>query len=129
MECVFCDKNKIETDFVYEDDVVMAFMDKEPINEGHILLVPKGHYFDMDEVPDEVLTHLMHVLKKIVSAIKILYKPNGYSIMQNGGVFNDVGHFHLHIFPRYIDDGFEWTYSKNQKDVNAEIAKKIRNLL
>lgn len=55
MECVFCHKDKIVTDFVYEDEIVMAFMDMEPVNEGHVLLVPKDHYFDVDEIPDEFL--------------------------------------------------------------------------
>lgn len=126
-ECVFCDKNKITTDFVYEDNVVMAFMDMKPINEGHILVIPKEHYLDIDEIPDEILSHLMIISKKIVSALKEIYKPNGYSIMQNGGEFNDVGHYHLHIFPRYKGDGFDWTYDSESKDVNKEAAKRIRD--
>ena len=56
-ECVFCHKEQIVTDFVYEDELVMAFMDMEPINEGHVLLVPKQHYLDADEIPDELLAH------------------------------------------------------------------------
>lgn len=58
-ECIFCHKEQIKTDFVYEDELVMAFMDMDPINEGHVLLVPKQHYLDMDEIPDELLAHLM----------------------------------------------------------------------
>ena len=46
----------------------------------------------------------MMVSKKIVSALKEIYKPTGYSIMQNGGEFNDIGHYHLPIFPRYVGD-------------------------
>ena len=124
--CIFCDKNKITADIVYEDDSVMAFMDIEPINEGHILVVPKEHYLDADEIPDEILARLMIVSKKIVSALKEIYKPDGYSVMQNGGAFNDVGHYHLHIFPRYKGDGFSWKYDGGSKAVNKEIAEKIK---
>ena len=127
MECVFCHKEKLVTDIVYEDDMVMAFMDMDPINEGHVLLIPKKHYLDVDEMPDEILTHLMLVSKKIVAVLKEIYKPDGYSIMQNGGEFNDVGHYHLHIFPRYKEDGFGWTYGEDAKAVNAEIAGRIRD--
>ena len=67
MDCIFCHKENIVTDIVYEDNLVMAFMDIEPINEGHILLVPKEHYLDVDEMPDETLSHLMIISKKIVS--------------------------------------------------------------
>ena len=78
------------------------------------------------QMPDEVLSHLMIVSKKIVSALKDIYKSNGYSIMQNGGKFNDIGHYHLHIFQRYKGDVFGWTFGNDSKDVNAEIAKRIR---
>lgn len=126
MSCIFCHKENLTTDIVYEDALVMAFMDMGPINEGHVLLVPKEHYLDVDELPDEVLTHLMLVSKKIVLALKEIYQPDGYSIMQNGGKFNDVGHYHLHIFPRYQGDGFGWTYGDGRKNVTSEIAEKIR---
>ena len=126
-ECIFCHKENIITDFVYEDELVMAFMDMDPINEGHVLLVPKEHYLDVDEMPDDLLSHLMMVSKKIVAALKEIYQPDGYSIMQNGGKFNDVGHYHLHIFPRVEGDGFGLTYGSDEKDVNAGIAKKIRD--
>ena len=77
-------------------------------------------------MPDEVLSHLMMIAKKIVRALKEIYNPDGYTIMQNGGSFNDVGHFHLHIFPRYQNDGFSWTYGNETKNVNSEIAKRIK---
>ena len=127
MECIFCHKEKITTDIIYEDEMVIVFMDMDPINEGHVLLVPKEHYCDVDEIPDEILSHLMLKSKKIVSVLKEIYDPDGYSIMQNGGAFNDVGHYHLHIFPRYIGDGFGWTYGKEKKNVSTEIAKTIRD--
>ena len=57
MSCVFCHKEQIATDIVYEDEMVIAFMDKDPINEGHVLLAAKEHYLDVDEIPDEVLSH------------------------------------------------------------------------
>ena len=73
MDCVFCHKEKLVTDIVYEDELVMAFMDMEPINEGHILLVPKEHYLDVDEIPNETLSHLMIISKKIVSVLKEIW--------------------------------------------------------
>lgn len=124
--CIFCNKENLSTGIVYEDEYVMAFMDIEPINEGHVLLITKEHYLDVDEIPDELLAHLMSVSKKIVAALKKTYHADGYSIMQNGGRFNDIGHYHLHIFPRYENDGFGWTYGDEPKAVSSEIAKTIR---
>lgn len=129
MSCVFCHKEQLVTDIVYEDEKVMAFLDMEPINEGHVLLVPKDHYLDVDELPDELLSHLIIISKKIVVALKKIYHADGYSIMQNGGKFNDVGHYHLHIFPRYENDGFGWICGKEPKEVSVEIAKVIRETI
>ena len=67
------------------------------------------------------------VIKKIL--LKEIYHPYGYIIMQNGGEFNDVGHYHMHIFPGYVGDGFGWTYGSEEKAVNAEIAERIRKQL
>lgn len=56
---------------------------------------------------------------KVTSVIKNVFKADGYSIMQNGGYFNDIGHYHMHVFPRYRGDGFGWTYGdENEEEQN-----------
>ena len=104
-------------------------MDYAPINEGHILIIPKEHMPDIDEIPDKVLYSLLDLSKRIVSALKKTYSPEGYTIMQNGGEFNDLGHYHLHVFPRYKNDGFGWTDSGKQYDCSMEVALKIKENL
>ena len=128
-ECVFCHKEQIVTDFVYEDELVMAFMDMDPINEGHVLIVPKQHVDSIVELSDDMLTAIMSVAKKIVIALTEIYGNEGYSIMQNGGKFCDFGHAHFHVFPRYENDGFGWTYGSEERKVNSEIAERIRKQL
>lgn len=112
--CLFCKivKGEINSKKVYEDDLVLAFLDIEPINKGHMLLIPKKHYLDGDDMPEELYLHLMKISRELITNIKKEYKPDGYSIMQNGGEFNDIGHYHLHIFPRYMNDKFSWIFSK-----------------
>ena len=127
--CPFCDIKNIATDIVYEDEKVFAFYDIDPINEGHVLLVPKEHYLDADEMPDELLAHLAVVSKKIIAALKKTYHPDGYTVMQNGGKFNDVGHYHLHIFPRFEGDGFGWTYGEAAAISDKETAERIKEAL
>ena len=125
--CEFCKmvKKGINPYIVYEDNAVMAFLDIEPINEGHILLIPKEHYIDADDMPDELFLHLIGISKELIKAIKKTYNSPGYSIMQNGGKFNDIGHYHMHIFPRYYNDNFGWIYDEQNKEYNQEIADKI----
>ena len=131
VNCIFCKiaNKKIESNIVYESNNIIAFLDIDPINEGHILIVPKEHYLDIEELPADILNEIMELSQRIVKALKETYKPDGYSIMQNGGKFNEIGHFHLHIFPRYQNDGFGWKCIENEINVSQEIASNIRKLL
>ena len=131
MSCTFCKiaNKEIESNIVYESNNSIAFLDIDPINEGHILIVPKEHHLDIEELPADILNEIMELSQRIVKALKETYKPDGYSIMQNGGKFNEIGHFHLHIFPRYINDGFVWTTNEKEISVSQEIANNIRKAL
>jgi histidine triad (HIT) family protein len=131
MDCIFCKivKDELPSNLVYEDDLIMCFLTNTPINEGHVLIIPKNHYLDTDEIPTEVVTSMMVLSKRIVKVIKEKYSPDGYSIMQNGGEFNDIGHYHMHVFPRYKGDGFGWTFSDKKHDFTQEIAKELKEML
>ncbi len=131
VNCIFCKiaNKEVESNIVYESNNIVAFLDVDPINEGHILVVPKEHYLDIEELPIKLLNEIMELSQRIVKALKDIYKPDGYSIMQNGGKFNEIGHFHLHIFPRYQNDGFGWKCNENEINVSQEIASNIRKAL
>ena len=104
----------------------MAFLDMDPINEGHVLLIPRAHGLDADDLPEATCAHMMRVARRIVAALKRVYHPGGYSIMQNGGRFNEIGHYHMHIFPRYERDGFGWTSGSEAHSHGEEVARRIR---
>ena len=125
--CIFCSivSGTQEASIIYEDEFIMGFMDIEPINEGHVLLITKTHKLDLDELTIEEMNRLMIVSQIVVKILKENYKPNGYSIMQNGGEFNDIGHYHLHIFPRYQNDGFNWAFSETREHNIYSIGKFI----
>ncbi len=131
MDCIFCKivKGDLPCNLVYENDLIMSFLTIEPINEGHVLIIPKSHYLDTDEIPTEVVTSMMVLSKRIVKVIKEKYSPDGYSVMQNGGEFNDIGHYHMHVFPRYKGDGFGWTFSDKKHNFSQEIAKELKIML
>lgn len=131
-KCIFCQVvcGEIEVVRVYEDELVLCFMDIEPINEGHMLIVPKRHVLDGDELTDDEARAIMDVSRRLIRVLKERYKPHGYSMMQNGGAFNDIGHYHMHVFPRYEGDGFGWTYGEIEEPRAAEIVgREMRKLL
>jgi len=127
-ECVFCEisKKKLPAEIIYEDDLIMCIMDCDPVNDGHVLLITRAHRLDIDELTDEESNRIMKVSKIIYKVLKETYDFDGYTIMQNGGMFNDVGHYHMHFFPRYKNDGFKWIWPDIKPKNIAEEGKILR---
>ncbi|KPU26353.1 HIT family hydrolase [Caloranaerobacter sp. TR13] len=125
--CIFCKivQGEIKANIVYEDELVVVFLDIDPINKGHLLIVPRKHKLDLDELSIEESSRVMEISKLMVRILKKQFNPDGYSIMQNGGEFNDIGHYHLHAIPRYKNDGFEWTFGKVEDHDLSEIGKEL----
>ncbi|MGD6780159.1 HIT family protein [Sutcliffiella horikoshii] len=99
--------NKSEAVYmVYEDDYVTCFLDHAPFNEGHTLILPKQHFLDVDELDEETASAIMRASILISKVLKRLYQPDGITINQNGGVFNELNHYHMHVVPRYEGQWF-----------------------
>ena len=130
-ECVFCKivNREIECKVIYETESIISFLDIDPINEGHVLIIPKIHVDSLEKVSLDVLNEMLVLAQKIVTAYKKIYDIKGYSMMQNGGEFCDFRHFHLHIFPRYSNDGFGWIYPEGPFEYSEEVANKIKREL
>lgn len=126
--CDFCKiiKKELATQVVYETEQNIAFLDYAPINEGHVLICPKIHAASIVDMPAETLAEIAEIIKKIVVLYEKEYGAKGYSVMQNGGECCEYGHFHVHIFPRYPDDGFGWTDSGKEYAHSESVAEKIR---
>lgn len=98
----------LDTYTVYEDEMVTCLLDIAPLNEGHVLILPKKHYVDVDDMDEITANAVMKASAVIAKALKRQFHPDGISVIQNGGKFNDLNHYHMHVFPRYEDDGFTW---------------------
>ncbi len=103
-DCIFCKivKGEIPCFKVYEDDRVLAFMDINPISEGHTLIIPRKHAQDLWEIPEEDLAAIHLASRKIGQAMQKALGPAGVAVLQlNGrGVNQVVMHYHLHLMPR-----------------------------
>lgn len=112
MDCLGCRiANGIEphVNLVYENEHVSCVLDIAPFNEGHVLILPKQHYLDIEEIDSDTAYAIMDASKKLSITLKEVFHPDGITICQNGGVFNDLTHYHMHLIPRYKGDGFTWS--------------------
>lgn len=132
--CIFCSViSKIEDAYiVYEDEYVCCFLDKYPITKGHVLVVSKKHYQEFSEVDKNSLSKIIHASQQVAIALEKLLNTDGITIMQNNGIFKDVEHYHMHVIPRYKNDGFSWiepenTVSENEFIMLSDNLRKIIN--
>lgn len=112
MDCLGCRiANHMEPDVqvVYENEHITCVLDIEPFNEGHLLILPKKHFHELEEIDEVTLNEIMKISVKMSGIIKDIFTPDGITICQNGDIFNDLHHYHMHLIPRYINDGFSWS--------------------
>lgn len=133
--CVFCKIVAWETPSqrVYEDDKYIAFLDINPVNFGHTLIVPRQHYASLHETPDEVLAVMIKLAKKLAPAIVRAMKADGYNLGVNTGpaAGQAVDHVHFHVIPRHEEDGFRaWQgRSRYGEGEMGATARKIKDML
>ena len=118
-ECIFCSivDHKVPADFLFEDDLVIAVMDIDPANPGHVLVIPKRHSNDLSSAPESDLAALIAVCAKVGILQKIRISANGFNILSASGkdAQQSVFHTHFHVIPRFADDGFDlWVHGKTR---------------
>jgi len=128
--CVFCKivENQIPAFKIFESEDILAFLDINPLSQGHSLIIPKNHFEDVFDIPQDILKEIIQAAQKIS---KIMQKELG---AEGVNLFNasrkeaeqSVFHFHLHIIPRYKEDGLkinEWWQLKAKKADLQELEK------
>lgn len=132
MECIFCRirDGQIPSTRVYEDNKTLAFMDINPVNDGHLLVVPKTHAETIFDISPTDLLAVSTTVKKVADAIHEALRPEGLSLYQaNGAAASQVvPHFHLHVIPRWKGDGkgFDWKLVKGDPARIKATADRIR---
>ena len=135
VNCIFCKiiKGEIPCTKVYEDDKILAFLDINPVNPGHTLIIPKKHSETILDTDEEMLKSIMAVTKKLSSVIIKAVKADGFEVCINNkkAAGQIVPHLHMHIMPRFNNDGlkFDWGSKKYSNKEMTNIAEKIKRLL
>ncbi|MCX6809772.1 MAG: HIT family protein [Candidatus Berkelbacteria bacterium] len=130
--CLFCKivSGEIPTNKIFENDDIFAFLDINPVNPGHTLIVPKKHFVDMSDTPEEILCKMILAAKMIGGKIMDKLGADGYNLELNNkpAAGQIVEHVHLHIMPRYSDDNLKlWPGKNASKKELDKIAKKLLN--
>jgi histidine triad (HIT) family protein len=109
-DCVFCQiiRKEAFASIVYEDKQVMAFLSNRPVNEGHTLVIPKKHYVNIYEIPEEEACYLFKMAKRVAQAVSDAMAAEGIRIVQNNGeaAGQVIFHLHVHIIPLKPHEGF-----------------------
>ena len=113
-ECVFCQviRGEQPASFTYQDDTVVAFMDIQPITQGHMLVVPREHAVLMTDINETASMRTFRVARKLAAVARYTLGASGVNliVMDGEAAYQDVPHFHVHVIPRYPRDGFGLTF-------------------
>lgn len=129
-DCIFCKiiRGEIPSHKIYEDESVLVFLDINPINPGHTLVIPKRHYENILDTPPDILCKLITTIQTVAPAVLVAVGTDSFHLDINNGATAGqvVFHTHFHIMPRFIDDGYElWKGRQAGQSELADIAEKI----
>lgn len=109
--CIFCSlvTGSAEVSICYEDDVALAFMDIQPVNPGHVLVIPRDHFETLQDIPRAVGWHLFQVTTRLIPLIQKVAGADDMNVIVNSGpaAGQNVFHYHIHLIPRKKGDGFD----------------------
>lgn len=131
-DCIFCKivAGEIPCFKILESDAVLSFMDINPFNEGHALVIPKTHSRNVFETSDSDLAHCIQAASRVAQAVQDVLSPDGINLVQaNGeGAGQSVFHFHIHIFPRANGDEakMNWGIVPGDMERIGAVAEKLR---
>jgi len=134
--CIFCNiiDGEIPAVKVLDEALVLAFMDINPSSKGHMLVVPKKHAENIFEIPESDLAVVIKAVKRCANAVKEALKAEGITVLQLNGKASDqiIPHFHVHIIPRWENDGLSvssWEMKKGDMEEIKDIARKVKEHL
>ncbi|MDY4668806.1 MAG: HIT family protein [Oliverpabstia sp.] len=130
--CIFCKiaSGEIPATTLYEDQDFRVILDLGPASKGHALILPKEHYANIYEIPEELAGKAMILAKKMANVLTRALKCDGFNIVQNNGepAGQTVFHFHMHLIPRYEGDevGLTWNPGSLTEEDKEEILSKVK---
>jgi histidine triad (HIT) family protein len=138
-DCIFCDilSGKLPVTKLYEDEKILIFMDIQPINSGHLLIIPKEHKELITELDDNLVAHMFKLAQKMNFAVRdsgVKCEGVNYFLADGESAGQEVFHVHVHVIPRFKDDGFGFKFpegyeNKPSRENLETVAEKIKKVL
>jgi len=134
-DCIFCKiaAGEIPSRTIYEDEKFRTILDISPASKGHAIILPKNHAANIYELPEEDASKIFVVAKKVAAAMQTAFHCEGLNILQNNGELagQTVFHLHVHVLPRYTDDGvqFSWKHGQPSEEELDNLADSIRQVI
>jgi histidine triad (HIT) family protein len=131
-DCVFCKirDGQLPSMKIFEDERTLCFMDINPLNSGHCLVATKRHAATVFDAEDDDLKATMVTARRVALALRQALKPDGLNILQANGAaaFQSVPHFHLHLIPRWTNDGkgFDWKQVAGDRNQIMKVGERVR---
>lgn len=133
--CVFCRiaRGELPASKVYEDDHVLVIMDIQSVNPGHMLVLVKPHHDNLYTLDDELVAAVFGTAARMARAVKQTYGCEGVTLLQANEIAGSqtVFHFHIHVLPRWRDDGLAlaWPAKNPSREALEEMAARLRDAL
>ncbi len=138
-DCIFCEilEGRVEGSIVYKDEKVTALMDIQPVNPGHVLVIPNTHASDLSGLDEEVGTHLFRIGMRLDRALrrsKVNCEGVNFLLADGEAAGQEVFHVHLHVFPRFKEDGFGLRFGPNyhvkpSRETLNKVAEQIKEAM
>lgn len=129
--CIFCKiaAGEIPSNTLYEDEQFRVILDLNPVARGHALILPKNHYANIHEIPEDAAGDAMKLAKKMAGLMTEKLHCQGFNLLQNNGepAGQTVFHFHIHLIPRYQNDGQK--IGGEQKEATQEELKAVKDII
>lgn len=113
-DCIFCKviAGELPSSWVLQTDAAVAFLDIQPVNKGHLLLVPRDHHATLADLPDDLAAHAASLLPRLCRAVRAATRCDGLNVIVNLGPVagQTIDHVHWHVIPRFHNDAVHWPW-------------------